>query len=113
MLVPIGFALRHGGLVGEGRGFQGAHGGDALLPVVGSGFADRELSVHHQEGVITVGNGGNQLCLHGLAVGFALQEGGPGASAGVEQVAEEVDFPTGSNRKLVRASRCLTVFNVP
>ena len=99
--VAVGLALHDGCLVHHPGFFHGFHRLDGFPPQDGGFFRDGQLPVEHQQRVVGVSDGRDHLCLHGLAVGLALQQGGLGSPLGVGQLAEQVDFPARDSGKRV------------
>ena len=88
---------REGGFGHHSGSFHGAGGGDALFPGGFGGGGDLDLGVEHQQRIVVVGDGGNQLRLYRLFIITALRHDSLCTPLGVRQPAEDVDLPTGAD----------------
>ena len=96
-IVVCGLSLREGGFGHHSGSFHGAGGGDALFPGGFGGGGDLDLGVEHQQRIVVVGDGGNQLRLYRLFIVTALRHDSLCTPLGVRQPAEDVDLPTGAD----------------
>ena len=79
--------------------FHGFYGFEVAFQNIAGGFADLQLAVEHQQGVVHIGYVGDYLRLYGLLVELCLLQGNLCLALGVQQLAEQVDLPTCRHRE--------------
>ena len=100
-LIPGGFHLRHGGLIGQARIHQRPGRRHGFPPRLFGLDGELQLLVEHQQRIIRIGNAGNELGAHGLTIVIALCIKRLGLLLGIAHAAKDVQFPTGRNRQRV------------
>ena len=94
-------ALYNGGLVETAGELEVLHHVDTLTPYLGGLTREGELAFESGDGVVAGGHAADNLRAHGLLVGLALAELSLSAALGVEELAEDVDFPAHRHGNLV------------